>query len=303
VLVEIGGNAGNMEEGNLRCDANVSLRPAGGDTLGTPVEVKNLNSFRFLQRALEHEIERQTALVESGEGVRHETRLYDVGRGRTIVMRSKEEAHDYRYFPEQDLPPLRVEAARVERLRAALPELPAARVRRLMAAHGLSEYDAGQVAASRAESAYFEALVAAGARPKAAANWITGELARALKEEGLGIDEARVAPGKLAELIALVARGRISVSAAKEVFATMWRSSRTAEEIVREEGLEQIGDEQLLASLVKDVVARNPKAVAQYRAGKKLTLGFLVGQVMKATKGKANPGRVNDLMVRELEQA
>jgi aspartyl-tRNA(Asn)/glutamyl-tRNA(Gln) amidotransferase subunit B len=303
VLVEIGVNAGNMEEGNLRCDANVSLRPAGSDTLGTPVEVKNLNSFRYLHRALEHEIERQAAILDAGEAVRHETRLFDPASGRTVVMRSKEEAHDYRYFPEPDLPPLRLEAGRVERLRASLPELPEARLRRIAARYGLSEYDAAQVASSRSHTAYFEAVVAAGGAPKAAANWLAGELARLLKEHGLGIDEARVGPGALAELLGLVAERRISVSVAKDVFASMWQSSKSAGEIVREEGLAQIGDEAALAAVVKEVVARNAKAVAQYRAGKTLVLGFLVGQVMKATNGKANPSLVHALMTREVEEA
>jgi aspartyl-tRNA(Asn)/glutamyl-tRNA(Gln) amidotransferase subunit B len=303
VLVEIGVNAGNMEEGHLRCDANISLRPDDSDALGTPVEVKNLNSFRYVQRALEHEIERQSALLDAGEIVRHETRLFDVGSGRTVVMRSKEEAHDYRYFPEPDLPTLRIDAGRVARLRASLPELPDARCRRLVTAFGLSEYDAAQLSPSRAVTTYFEAAVAAGADPKAAANWLTGEMTRTLKEQGLTIGESRVTPDGLAGLLQLVAAGAISVSVAKDVFARMWTESRSAAEIVRDEGLEQIGDEQALAAIVRDVVAANPKAVAQYRAGKKLTLGFLVGQVMKATKGKANPALVNALMVRELERA
>jgi aspartyl-tRNA(Asn)/glutamyl-tRNA(Gln) amidotransferase subunit B len=303
VLVELGVNAGNMEEGNLRCDANVSLRPAGAGTLGTPVEVKNLNSFRYLQRALEHEVERQSALLDAGGIVRHETRLFDVAAGRTVVMRSKEEAHDYRYFPEPDLPPLRVDDDRLERLRAALPELPDARARRLMTAFGLSEYDAGQVAATRAHAAYFESLVAAGAAPKPAANWLAGEVARLLKESHLAIDQVPVSSERLAELLRLVADGVISVTVAKEVLARMWTTPLGAEEIVRAEGLAQMGDELAIAAIVKDVVGRNAKAVEQYRGGKKLALGFLVGQVMKATGGKANPGLVNDLLLRELESA
>jgi aspartyl-tRNA(Asn)/glutamyl-tRNA(Gln) amidotransferase subunit B len=303
VLVELGVNAGNMEEGNLRCDANVSLRPAGSEALGTPVEVKNLNSFRYLQRALEHEIERQSALLEGGGAVLHETRLFDVAGGRTVAMRSKEEAHDYRYFPEPDLPPLRIATARLERVREALPELPEARTRRLAATFGLSDYDATQVAGTRAHASYFEATVAAGATPKAAANWLTGEVTRLLKEAGAGIEDAPVAPDRLAELLRLVADGVVSVTVAKDVLVRMWTSPRRAEEIVREEDLGQIGDAQALAAAVKEVVARNAKAVAQYRAGKKIALGFLVGQVMKATGGKANPGLVNDLMLRELERA
>jgi len=303
VLVELGVSAGNMEEGNLRCDANVSLRRPGSAALGTPVEVKNLNSFRYLQRALEHELVRQSALLDAGDAVRHETRLFDAGSGRTFPMRSKEEAHDYRYFPEPDLPPLRIDAARVERLRAALPELPEARLRRLVTAFGLSEYDATQVAASPALASYFERVVATGAAPKSAANWLTGEVARLLKEAGTGIEQSRVAPDALGELLRLVAEGEISVTTAKDVLATMWSSSRRASHIVREEGLAQIGDERALAAVVTEVLERHQKAVTQYRSGKKLALGFLVGQVMKATGGKANPVLVSDLVLRELERA
>jgi aspartyl-tRNA(Asn)/glutamyl-tRNA(Gln) amidotransferase subunit B len=303
LLVEIEVNAGNMEEGNLRCDANVSLRPAGGGRLGTPVEVKNLNSFRYLSRALDHEVQRQGALLDAGAEVSHETRLYDVAAGRTVPMRSKEDAHDYRYFPEPDLPPLRVDAGRVERLRAALPELPEARRRRLAAAHGLSEYDSAQIGASRALTAYFEAMLQAGAPPKSAANWLTGEMARVLKEHDRPIGQAAVAPDALAALVRLVADGTVSGSVAKDVFSRMWATGRHPDVIVREEGLGQIGDREALAALVADVVMKNPKAVAQYRAGKSLTLDFLVGQVMKATRGKANPALVSELMKRALEQA
>jgi aspartyl-tRNA(Asn)/glutamyl-tRNA(Gln) amidotransferase subunit B len=303
VLVEIGVNAGNMEEGNLRCDANVSLRPAGDGRLGTPVEVKNLNSFRYLSRALDHEIERQAAVLDAGDEVRHETRLFDVAAGRTVVMRSKEEAHDYRYFPEPDLPPLRVDAARVERLRAALPELPEARRRRLSAVYGLSESDAAQIGGSRELTGYFEAMLSAGTPAKSAANWLNGEMTRALKERGVVIRDAPVGPSDLAALIRQVTEGAISISVAKDVFNRMWTTGRSAEAIVREEGLGQIGDRDALAALVAEVVASNPKAVAQYRAGKSLTLGFLVGQVMKATRGKANPAIVSDMMKRTLEEA
>jgi aspartyl-tRNA(Asn)/glutamyl-tRNA(Gln) amidotransferase subunit B len=303
VLVEIGVNAGNMEEGNLRCDANISLRQVGEGRLGTPVEVKNLNSFRYLSRALEHEIERQAAVLDSGGEVRHETRLFDVAAGRTVAMRSKEEAHDYRYFPEPDLPPLRIDDARVERLRVALPELPEARWRRLSAVHHLSAADAAQIGASRELTTFFEALLQAGAPARAAANWLTGEMTRVLKERDLAIGQAAVGPRELAALIRLVTDGAISVSVAKDVFNRMWATGRSAEAIVREEGLGQIGDRDTLAALVAEVVAGNPKAVAQYRAGKTLTLGFLVGQVMKATRGQANPTLVSDLMKRALEEA
>ena len=303
ILVEVGASVGNMEEGHLRCDANISLRPAGHEALGTPVEVKNLNSFRYLQRALEHERDRQAAILSDGGRVAHETRLWDVGAGRTVLMRSKEEAHDYRYFPEPDLPPVLMPAERVETIRRSLPELPEARRTRLVEAFRLSAYDAGLIGASRASASYFERLVAEGMPPKTAANWMTGELARLLKETDTPLERAAVSPQALAGLARQVEGGRISVTVAKDVFARMWASGRSAAEIIRDEGLEQVDDRAALAALVQDVVARHPKAVAQYRAGKSLVFGFFVGQVMKATGGKANPALVNELIASALEQA
>jgi aspartyl-tRNA(Asn)/glutamyl-tRNA(Gln) amidotransferase subunit B len=303
VLVEIGATHGNMEEGHLRCDANVSVRHAGQRALGTKVEVKNLNSFRFLQRALEYEIERQSAQLEAGTPVVHETRLWDVEEGRTVVMRSKEEAHDYRYFPEPDLPPLAVTPTRIAALRASLPELPEARRERLAAVHGLSAYDAALVGESRAATAYFERAVASGAPAKAVANWMAGELTRKNKEAGLGIDSSRVGPQALAQLIGLVTTGTISVSVAKTVFERMWESGLEASEVVRREGLGQIGDAAALEAIVREVVRSNPKPLAQYRAGKTLVFGFFVGQVMKVTEGKANPALVNQLVQQELDRA
>jgi aspartyl-tRNA(Asn)/glutamyl-tRNA(Gln) amidotransferase subunit B len=303
VLVELGVCGGNLEEGHLRCDANVSVRRVGDERLGTPVEVKNLNSFRYLHRALDHEIARQAAALAGGGVVRHETRLWDVAGARTIVMRSKEEADDYRYFPEPDLPPLVVSAERVARLAALLPELPDARRQRLVASHGLSEYDAGQIAASKGLSDFYEALVAACGRPKTAANWIVGEVARKLNETGRTIERAGVTAGALAGLIAAVDAGTISGSVAKGVFEKMWGSGRSADEVIRSEDLSQIDDEAALAAVVADVVAKNPRAVAQYKAGRTLAFGFFVGQVMKATGGRANPGIVTALVVRELGRA
>jgi aspartyl-tRNA(Asn)/glutamyl-tRNA(Gln) amidotransferase subunit B len=300
ILVELGVNGGNLEEGHLRCDANISVGRAEDSRLGTPVEVKNLNSFRHLQRALDHEIARQVGVLQAGGRVQHETRSWDAGASRTFVMRSKEEAHDYRYFPEPDLPPLVVAPARVDLLRARLPELPDARRRRLMTAYLLSAYDAAQLSASRAATAYFERLTRATGRAKVSANWVLGEVARKLNETGTPIERAGVGPEALAGLIAAVDAGAISLSVAKAVFDKMWDTGRTADEIIREEGWAQLDDEAALAALVRDVLAANPKPVAQYRAGKTLVAGFFVGQVMKATKGQANPARVAALVEREL---
>jgi len=301
-LVWLGVNDGNMEEGSLRCDANVSVRRDATQPFGTKAEVKNLNSFRFLQRALEYEIERQIDVLREGGRVVQETRLWDADVGRTDSMRSKEEAHDYRYFPEPDLPPAVVDNARIAAIRASLPELPDDRRRRLAAEHGLPGYDVLQLTQSRALADYFEATVAAGAPAKAASNWIMGEVARKLKALGLGIESAPVNPGRLAELISLVDRGTISGSTAKDVFERMVVSGRSAADLVAAEGLNQIDDESQLVALVEDVIARHSDAVAQYRGGRTATFGFLVGQVMKAAAGKANPRRVNDLLKKALER-
>src|SRR5262245_16265756 len=301
ILVWLGVNDGNMEEGSLRCDANVSVRPVGETRLGTKAEVKNLNSFRFLQKALEHEIDRQIAVVSDGARVVQETRLWDAAAGRTVSMRSKEEAHDYRYFPEPDLPPLVVETARLERLRGTMPELPESRRARFVAAYALSPYHAAQVTQSRTVADYFEATVTAGAPPQAASNWITGELARKLKETGAGIATQPVAPERLAELIRAIDGGAISGSVGKDVFEKMFANGRTAGDIIRDEGLTQIDDESQLVALVSEVLAANRDAVAQYRNGKTATFGFLVGQVMKAAGGKANPKRVNEILRKSLE--
>jgi aspartyl-tRNA(Asn)/glutamyl-tRNA(Gln) amidotransferase subunit B len=300
-LMWLGVNDGNMEEGSLRCDANVSVRPAGQRELGTKAEVKNLNSFRFLQRALEFEIDRQIDLVRGGGRVSQETRLWDSGAGVTLSMRSKEEAQDYRYFPEPDLPPVVVDSARVERIRAAMPELPEARRARLVAAHGLPAYDAAQVTQSAAIANFFEATVAAGAPPKAAANWMMGELARALNAAGLEIGGSPVDPRALASLIALIEQGSISSAIAKGVFETMFASGRAPAEIVTTDGLTQIDDEAQISSAIAGALANNADAVAQYRSGKESALGFLVGQVMKATRGKANPKRLNELLRKALQ--
>jgi aspartyl-tRNA(Asn)/glutamyl-tRNA(Gln) amidotransferase subunit B len=301
ILVWLGVNDRNMEEGSLRCDANVSVRPRGTEPLGTKAEVKNLNSFRFLQKALEHEIERQIERVTGGERVVQETRLWDAAAGRTVSMRTKEEAHDYRYFPEPDLPPVVVDPERLERIMSTMPELPEARRRRFIEQHALSEYDAGQLTQSRALAEYFEAAVRAGAPPKAASNWIMGELARKLKEQALDVAVSPLTPDRLAGLIALIEKGTISGSMAKAVFDRMFSSNQSAETIVAAEGLAQIDDESQIVGLISEVLAKNVDAVVQYRGGKLSTYGFLVGQVMKAAAGKANPRRVNELLTRALQ--
>jgi aspartyl-tRNA(Asn)/glutamyl-tRNA(Gln) amidotransferase subunit B len=299
ILVWIGVTDGNMEEGSLRCDANVSVRPAGQTALGTKAEVKNVNSFRYVEKALEYEIERQIEIVETGGRVVQETRLWDSSTGRTFSMRSKEEAHDYRYFPEPDLPPLVIDEARIARVRATMPELPEARSRRFVSQYAIPAYDAGVLTQSSALADYFEATAAA-VNPKAASNWIMGEVLRTMKERGQEIDDVPLRPPALAGLITLIEKGTISNSVGKDVFAKMYDSGRPAQEIVEIEGLAQIGDEGALTAVIDEVIRVNADAVAQYRGGKQQTFGFLVGQVMKGSKGKANPKLASDLLKRAL---
>ena len=296
-------NDGNMEEGSLRCDANVSIRPAGTTPLGVKVEVKNINSFRFLQRALDHEFTRQVEVLESGGTVVQETRLWDDGEGRTVAMRSKEEAHDYRYFPEPDLPPLEISEAWVSAVRGALPELPEERRQRFMAEYQLPEYDAGLLTQSVELADYFEKTAQAADNAKAASNWIMGEVSRKMKELGIEVDAVKVGPVALAGLIKLVDAGTISGSAAKTVFERMYESGESAERVVEAEGLTQIDDAETLGTLVTAAIKANPKAVDTYRAGKTRIVGFLVGQVMRKTGGKANPQLVHTLVKRALEKA
>jgi len=302
ILVWLGVNDGNMEEGSLRCDANVSVRPAGQQAFGTKAEVKNVNSFRYVQKALEYEIERQVDLITGGGRVVQETRLWDSATGRTSSMRSKEEAHDYRYFPEPDLPPVVVDEQRIAAVRATMTELPEARRRRFAAVYGLPEYDAGVLTQSAALADYFEQVAAAAGNPKAASNWVMGELLRTMNERGTAMEAVPLRPAALAGLIALVDNGTISSSIAKDVFAKMFDSGRAADEIVAADGLAQIGDESALMAIVQDVLGRHADAVAQYRAGKTATFGFLVGQVMKGSGGKGNPKLVNQLLKRELDR-
>src|SRR4051812_26419515 len=301
ILVWLDVNDGNMEEGSLRCGANVSVRPAGATTLGTKAEVKNLNSFRFLQKALDFEITRQIDLLEEGGRVVQETRLFDAASGVTVSMRSKEEAHDYRYFPEPDLPPVSVSAERVEEIRSRMAELPEARRRRFVQAYGLPEYDAIQLTQTRATADYFEAAVRTGAAAKTVSNWMMGELARLSNQTGVGIAESPVTSERLAGLLLLVDNGTISGAIAKGVLEKMLATGRSAADIVAADGLTQIDDESQIVGLIAGVLSRNEDAVAQYRLGKTTTFGFLVGQVMKAAGGKANPRRVNELMKQALD--
>ena len=300
ILVSIGVNDGNMEEGSLRCDANVSVRPAGQEKLGTKAEVKNVNSFRYLQKAIEYEIDRQIEIVSKGGRVLQETRLFDSTTGRTHSMRSKEEAHDYRYFPEPDLPPLVVAPDRVERLRARLPELPEARRRRFVSSYGIPDYDAGVLTQSGLAD-YFEQVAATAGNAKAASNWVMGELLRTLNDRGTAPADVPLKPEALAGLITLVDKGTISNAIAKDVFPKMYDTGRAAAEIVADEGLAQNSDESAVLDIVRTVIAANADAAAQYRAGSQKTFGFLVGQVMKGSGGKANPKLANQLLKRELD--
>jgi aspartyl-tRNA(Asn)/glutamyl-tRNA(Gln) amidotransferase subunit B len=305
LLVSVGVNDGNMEEGSLRCDANVSVRPIGSTTLGTKTEIKNLNSFRFVEKAIDYEVARHAEVLAEGGRVVQETRLFDPSAGRTFSMRSKEEAHDYRYFPEPDLPPLEVPADRVDAIRSAMPELPAAWRRRLQQTYQLSPVDAATLTQARPSlGRYFEEVIAAGVDPKAAKNWAIGAVSAKMND--LGVDEAgaiaaKVPAAALAALLRLIDAGTISNSIGKDVFEKMFASGRSADAIVADEGLAQIEDDSAIASLIADVLAKNSDAVAQYRSGKTSTFGFLVGQVMKAAKGKANPKLVNDLLRTTLE--
>jgi aspartyl-tRNA(Asn)/glutamyl-tRNA(Gln) amidotransferase subunit B len=292
VLVAIGVTDGNMEEGSLRCDANVSLRRSADDPLGVKTETKNINSFRYVQRALQYEIDRQVELLSNGLPVEQETRLWDSASGRTVSMRGKEEAHDYRYLPEPDLLPLEISPALLERLQHALPELPEQTRGRLIATYGLPAYDAGVLTQSAVLTRYFEAVAAACGNAKAASNWIMVEVLGRLNAAGLDIDSLRISAESLAGLIRLVESGTITGPTAKQVFERMFVDGGSAEAIVEAEGLARVSDEQAIAALVRETLASNPRPVEQYRAGKKQTFGFLVGQVMKASGGKADPETV-----------
>ncbi|PYS29863.1 MAG: Asp-tRNA(Asn)/Glu-tRNA(Gln) amidotransferase GatCAB subunit B [Acidobacteria bacterium] len=294
---------GNMEEGSLRCDANVSVRKAGDSKFGTRTELKNINSFRFVQKAIDYEVERQIDVIEGGGRVVQETRLWNSAEDRTVPMRSKEEAHDYRYFPDPDLPLLVVDSEWIRTTDRSMPELPESRRRRFIKEYALSEYDAGVLTATRALAEFFEETAGLSGQPKIAANWIMGDLLRFYKDSNADLkdlSESPVSPKMLTEMIALVEKGTISGKIAKTVLEEMYKTGRQAQQIIEEQGLIQISDTGEIEKIVDKVIEENPKSVEQYRAGKTGTLGFFVGQVMKATGGRANPQAVNDLLRKKL---
>jgi aspartyl-tRNA(Asn)/glutamyl-tRNA(Gln) amidotransferase subunit B len=289
---------GNMQEGSFRCDANVSVRPRGQEKYGTRAEIKNLNSFRFVEKAIQFEVARQVELIESGGKVVQETRLYDSDKDETRSMRSKEEANDYRYFPDPDLLPVEIDEPFIEAVRATLPELPDQKATRFARDFGLSAYDAGVLSASRGLGAYFEAVVAGlnAGHAKLAANWVMGELSSALNRDNVEIEHSRVDPEQLAGLLRRIVDETISGKIAKEVFEAMWSEGKPADAIIEAKGLRQINDAGAIESVIDAVIAANPKQLADYRSGKDKLFGFFVGQVQKATGGKANPAQLNDLL-------
>lgn len=291
---------GNMEEGSFRCDANVSLRPKGTEEFGTRTELKNMNSFRNVQRALEYEIKRQQYILESGGAVVQETRLWDESQGVTNPMRGKEEAHDYRYFPDPDLVAVRVDDSWLDEIRRSLPELPLEKRERFMEQYGISAYDAGVLTGSRDLADYFEHVAALSGQAKTAANWIMGDVLKILNEEKKTIRQCPITPASLAEMIALIDEGVISGKIAKDLIEEMFRTGKAPRGIVEEKGLVQITDADALIPVVEQVMAANPEQLAQYRAGKEKLFGYFVGQVMKATQGKANPQLINDLLKKML---
>jgi aspartyl-tRNA(Asn)/glutamyl-tRNA(Gln) amidotransferase subunit B len=300
ILRYLGVCDGNMEQGSLRCDANVSVRPEGRKEFGIRAEVKNINSFRFVEKAIEYEIKRQIRVIEEGGTVVQETRLWNADKGTTESMRSKEEAHDYRYFPEPDLVPIVADRKWVEQIRASLPELPDAKRARFVTELGLPEYDADLLTSEKPVAEWFEKAVRAGGQPKAVSNWMMSELMRLLNEGNASIDECPLRPDRLSEMLALVDKGTISGKIAKTVFEEMYRTGKDAATIVREKGLVQISDTSEIEKLVDEVISRHPDEVKRYRGGDEKLLGFFVGQVMKASKGKANPKMLNELLKKKL---
>jgi aspartyl-tRNA(Asn)/glutamyl-tRNA(Gln) amidotransferase subunit B len=292
---------GNMQEGSFRCDANVSVRRRGADKFGTRAEIKNLNSFRYVEKAINFEVERQIELIESGGKVVQETRLYDPDKGETRSMRSKEEANDYRYFPDPDLLPVVLEPGFIEAVRATLPELPDEKAARFVREHGLSDYDAGVLTASREIAAFYEdVLRRVGQDPKLCANWVMGDFSAFLNRDNLDVGAAKVDAAGLAGLVSRIADATISGKIAKEVFEAMWESGASADAVIEQKGLRQITDTGAIESAIDDVMAKNPGQLADYRSGKDKLFGFFVGQVMKATGGKANPAQLNELLKKKL---
>jgi aspartyl-tRNA(Asn)/glutamyl-tRNA(Gln) amidotransferase subunit B len=291
---------GNMEEGSLRCEPNLSLRPVGQQAFGTKVELKNINSFKFVKDAIEYEIKRHTKVLNEGGKISQETRLWDVDKGQTAVMRSKEEAHDYRYFPDPDLVPLTIAPERLDQDRASLPELPAVRQQRFVSQYGLPEYDAAIVTSSRHLADYFEACVKLFNQPKTVSNWVMGELLRELNSSGTPVAASPISPERFVSLLKLVDNGTISLKVARDIFPELYASGQPPEQLVQEKGLTQVSDEGALETIIDEVMAKNPAQLAQYRSGKDQVLGFFVGRVLKASGGKGNPGKVNELLKRKL---
>ncbi len=300
ILRYLGVCDGNMEEGSLRCDANVSVRPFGQKEFGTRAEVKNINSFRFVEKAVDYEIKRQIKVIEEGGKIVQETRLWDSARGITESMRSKEEAHDYRYFPEPDLVPIVAERKWIDEIRAGLPELPDARKDRFVSEYGIPEYDADLLTSEKTVADWFEDAVRAGGQAKSVSNWMMGDLMRLLNEENKPLEECPLKPAQLAEMLTLVEKGTISGKIAKTVFEEMYRTGKGAGEIVKEKGLVQISDESAIEKAVDEVIAMHPREAERFRGGEEKLLGFFVGQVMKSTKGKANPKMLNELLKKKL---
>jgi aspartyl-tRNA(Asn)/glutamyl-tRNA(Gln) amidotransferase subunit B len=293
---------GNMEEGSLRCDANVSLRPSGSEALGVKTEIKNMNSIHGVERALAFEIARQTRILSAGGRVRQETLLWDEARGEAAAMRGKEEAHDYRYFPDPDLPPLAVGRDRIDAIRRDLPELPDRRKSAWMSGYGLSEYDASLLSEERAIADFFEELARLTGDPKAAANWVTGDLLRILNEKKISVDGLKIRPAGLAKILSLVAGGKVSRSAAKKIFDETAMSGEDPETVLERTGLAQVSDEDALATAVREAVGSHPEQLKRYLAGNAKMAGFFMGEIMKITRGKANPRLAGELLNRHLEE-
>lgn len=291
---------GNMEEGSFRCDANVSVRPAGQKEFGTKAELKNINSFRFVQKAIEYEISRQIEVIEDGGKIIQETRLFDSDKGVTVSMRSKEEAHDYRYFPEPDLLPLQIDNAWIEEIKKSLPELPAEKRERFVREYGIPSYDAGVLTASKELANYYEECVRLFNQPKVVSNWVMGELLRLLKEDNRDVKDCPVKPDNLVKLMKMVDANTVNLKTAKEIFEDVYKTGNDPDEIVKKKGLVQISDEGALIKAIDEVIAANPKEVAEYKAGKEKLFSFFVGQTMKATKGQANPQVLNKLLKERL---
>ncbi len=301
ILRYIGVCDGNLEEGSMRCDCNVSVRKKGVEKLGTKVELKNINSFKFIEKAIEYEIQRQIDTIEGGEMIVQETRLYDSTKNKTFSMRSKEEAQDYRYFPDPDLLPITLDTAWIESIKESLPELPLAKSQRFQNNYGLAELDANVLTQEKEMSDYYEEVAKKSGNPKIAANWMMAELMRELKDNKVDVENSPVTASALAELVQLIDKGTISGKMAKQVFAEMWTSKDKPSNLIQKLGLEQITDETAIAKIVDDVIAQNADQVAQYRSGKDKVFGFFVGQVMKLSKGQANPDSVNKLLKEKLK--